>query len=246
MKGPSKVHTGTGQAQISVADSGGYGRLRRSINSLTRCGIVLAAFVAAVLSVSAAQADPIRILGLGDSLMAGYGLAEEDAFPTRLEAELRARGHEVEIINAGVSGDTTAGGRARLAWSLADDPDAVLVELGGNDGLRGLPPQETKANLDAILSELARHDIPTLFTGMLAPPNLGQEYGAEFQAVFHDLADEHDVVFDPFFLEGVAAMEALNQTDGIHPNRKGVDVIVDRILPKVEALIDRVKAKRES
>ena len=246
MNGPSRVHTGTGQTRTSVTDIGGYGRLRRSINGLTRCGIVLVAFVAAVLSASAAQADPIRILGLGDSLMAGYGLAEEDAFPTRLEAELRARGHEVEIINAGVSGDTTAGGRARLAWSLADNPDAVFVELGGNDGLRGLPPQETKANLDAILSELARHDIPTMFTGMLAPPNLGQEYGAEFQAVFRDLADQHDVVFDPFFLEGVAAIEALNQNDGIHPNRKGVDVIVDRILPKVEDLIARVKAGRYS
>ena len=223
MNGPSKVHTGTGQTRTSVTDNGGYGRLRRSINGLKRCAIVLVEFVAA-----------------------GYGLAEEDAFPTRLEAELRARGHDVEIINAGVSGDTTAGGRARLAWSLADNPDAVIVELGGNDGLRGLPPEETKANLDAILTELASHDIPTLFTGMLAPPNLGKEYGAEFEAVFHDLGKAHDVVFDPFFLEGVVAMEALNQNDGIHPNRKGVDVIVDRILPKVEELIARVKAKRES
>jgi acyl-CoA thioesterase-1 len=196
------------------------------------------------LGAAVAHAEPIRILGLGDSLMAGYGLAEEDAFPTRLEAELRAKGYDVEIINAGVSGDTTAGGRSRLAWSLTDNPDAVFVELGGNDGLRGLPPAETSANLDAILTELTNQNIPTLFTGMLAPPNLGKEYGAEFQAVFSALAEKHDVVFDPFFLEGVIAIEALNQNDGIHPNRKGVDVIVDRILPKVEELIARVKAKR--
>jgi acyl-CoA thioesterase-1 len=246
MNGPSKVQTITAKSHKTVVGTGGYGRLRLWINGLTRSTIALAAFVGLILGASAAQADTIRILGLGDSLMAGYGLAEEDAFPTRLEAALRARGHDVELINAGVSGDTTAGGRSRVAWSLADNPDAVLVELGGNDGLRGLPPQETKANLHAILTELARHKIPTLFTGMLAPPNLGREYGDEFQAIFPALAETHDVVFDPFFLEGVIAVEALNQNDGIHPNRKGVDVIVDRILPKVEELIARVKAKRGS
>jgi len=187
------------------------------------------------------RAETIRILGLGDSLMAGYGLAEEDAFPTRLEAALKARGHDVEIINAGVSGDTTAGGRARLAWSLAENPDAAIVELGGNDGLRGLPPEETYANLDAILSELAAAEVPALLTGMLAPPNMGRQYGEEFAAVFPRLAEKHDVVFDPFFLEGVAADESLNQGDGIHPNPEGVAKIVERILPKVEGLIARVE-----
>ena len=194
-----------------------------------------------IMAVSPAAADTIRILGLGDSLMAGYGLAEADIFPVRLEEALRARGYDVSIINAGVSGDTTAGGRARLGWSLAEDPDAVIVELGGNDGLRGLPPEETRRNLDAILTELNDAGLPTLFTGMLAPPNLGREYGAAFQQVFNDLGAKHDVVYDPFFLEGVAANEALNQPDGIHPNADGVDVIVERILPLVEELLARVE-----
>jgi acyl-CoA thioesterase-1 len=178
--------------------------------------------------------------------MAGYGLPEADIFPVRLAAALKDKGYNVEVINAGVSGDTTAGGRARMAWSLAENPDAVIVELGGNDGLRGLPPEETRANLDAMLAELAERDIPTLFAGMQAPPNLGKDYAAEFEAVFSTLADRHDVVFYPFFLEGVAADESLNQKDGIHPNPEGVEVIVSRILPAVEALIERVKAQKGS
>lgn len=188
----------------------------------------------------------IRILGIGDSLMAGYGLPEADIFPVRLAAALKERGHAVEVVNAGVSGDTTAGGRARLAWSLAENPDAVIVELGGNDGLRGLPPEETRANLDAMLAELEARGIPTLFAGMQAPPNLGKDYAAEFEAVFSTLAAERDVVFYPFFLEGVAADESLNQKDGIHPNPAGVEVIVTNILSAVEALIERVKAGKGS
>lgn len=194
-------------------------------------------------TVGAARADTVTILGLGDSLMAGYGLAEEDAFPTRLEAALREAGHDVTIVNAGVSGDTTAGGASRLAWSLAEQPDAAIVELGGNDGLRGIPTEDTRRNLDAILSTLAERDIPVLFAGMLAPPNMGREYGEDFRAVFQDLAAEYDVVFYPFFLDGVAGDLSLNQPDGIHPNRAGVDIIVERILPYVEELVARTKAE---
>lgn len=189
------------------------------------------------------QADTIRILGFGDSLMAGYGLPDEDAFPTRLEAALREAGHDVEVINAGVSGDTTAGGASRLAWSLSEAPDAAIVELGANDGLRGIPTQDTRRNLNAILMALAEKDIPVLFAGMLAPPNMGREYGAGFSEVFEDLSTEYDVIYYPFFLDGVAGDLALNQADGIHPNRAGVDILVERILPYAERLVARSKGE---
>jgi len=184
---------------------------------------------------------PIRLLALGDSLTAGYGLPAGQGFVPRLQSALAARGRSVRVIDAGVSGDTTAGGLARLDWALAEQPQAALVELGGNDGLRGLPPAGTKANLAAILDRLAARGIPTLLSGMIAPPNLGAEYGREFVAVFHDLARARPaVVFDPFFLAGVATDNALNQPDGIHPNAQGVEVIIRRILPAVETLLDRV------
>lgn len=186
-------------------------------------------------------AEPIRLLALGDSLTAGYGLPPGEGFVPRLQAALAARGRQVRLLDAGVSGDTTAGGLARLDWALADQPQAAIVELGGNDGLRGLPPAETRRNLTAILDRLAARRIPVLLTGMLAPPNLGADYGREFAAVFHDLARERpDVIFDPFFLEGIAGDAALNQVDGIHPNPRGVERLVARILPAVEALLDRV------
>ncbi|SDB66374.1 arylesterase [Belnapia rosea] len=186
-------------------------------------------------------AEPIRLLALGDSLTAGYGLPPGEGFVPRLQAALTARGRQVRMLDAGVSGDTTAGGLARLDWAMADQPQAAIVELGGNDGLRGLPPAETRRNLAAILDRLAARRIPVLLTGMLAPPNLGADYGREFAAVFHDLARERpDVIFDPFFLEGIAGDAALNQVDGIHPNPRGVERLVARILPAVEALLDRV------
>nr|WP_090564812.1 arylesterase [Belnapia rosea] len=192
-----------------------------------------------VLQVRAAE--PIRLLALGDSLTAGYGLPPGEGFVPRLQAALTARGRQVRMLDAGVSGDTTAGGLARLDWAMADQPQAAIVELGGNDGLRGLPPAETRRNLAAILDRLAARRIPVLLTGMLAPPNLGADYGREFAAVFHDLARERpDVIFDPFFLEGIAGDAALNQVDGIHPNPRGVERLVARILPAVEALLDRV------
>lgn len=208
-----------------------YGISRRLVNT---AALALCVLIAVAVPVRAA---PLTLLALGDSLTAGYGLPHSDSFPTVLEAALRARGHDVRVLNAGVSGDTTAGGRSRLGWSLADDPDAVIVALGANDGLRGIPPADTRENLAAILDTLAEKDVPVLLAGMYAPPNMGREYGDAFRKVFEDLAARHDLVFYPFFLDGVAAKPALNQADGMHPNAEGVRVIVERMLPAVERLI---------
>jgi acyl-CoA thioesterase I len=189
-------------------------------------------------------AEPVKIVALGDSLTAGFGLPREAAFPARLEAALRAKGHAVEIANAGVSGDTPSGGLARLDWSVPEGTDAVILELGANDGLRGTDPNVTRAALDGILRRLRERRIAVLFTGMRAPRNMGADYVRAFDAIFPQLAAAHDVVFYPFFLDGVVGDRALNQGDGIHPTAAGVDTIVKRILPKAEELIARVKAKR--
>ena len=178
-------------------------------------------------------ADSARILALGDSLTAGYGLVESEGFTEQLERALRDHGYQVEVVNGGVSGDTTRGGLSRLDWALADDPDLVLVELGANDGLRGIDPADTRANLEAILRELSERGIPTLLAGMYAPPNLGPEYGEAFDSIYPELAREFDVPLYPFFLEGVAAVPSLNQADGIHPNAEGVATIVSGIMPHV-------------
>lgn len=191
--------------------------------------------------VTGAQAEPIRILALGDSLTAGYGLSKADSFTVRLEKALREKGHAVTVINAGVSGDTTAGGLNRVDWLLSEPLSAVIISLGANDGLRGLDPAAMRKNLDEILNRVSERGLPVLLAGMRAPPNLGPEYGQEFNAVFPALAREHDAVFFPFFLEGVAAVPTLNQADGIHPNPAGVSVIVDNILPHVLQLIDRIE-----
>lgn len=220
-----------------------YGRAVRIINAgaIQRlCAVSAVLCLALILSLLPAAADdkPV-IVAFGDSLSAGYGLVEADSFPVRLEAALRADGLDTRVINSGVSGDTTAGGRARLDWSLPEQIDLVIVELGANDGLRGIDPAETEANLDAILRTLASRNIRVLFTGMLAPPNLGREYAAAFDALFPKLAARHDVVFYPFFLEGVAAERSLNQPDGIHPNAAGVDRIVMRLLPFVRRALNQ-------
>jgi len=167
----------------------------------------------------------MRILFLGDSLAAGYGLARNESLPERLESRLSDRGLSVEVINAGVSGDTTAGGRSRLDWLLEDAPDFVVVELGGNDGLRGIDPAETRRNLDAILTTLGERSVPTLLAGMYAPPNLGEDYGTEFNAIFPDLADKHGVPLYPFILDGVALRPEYQLSDGIHPNAAGADIM---------------------
>ncbi|MCH7941892.1 MAG: arylesterase [Proteobacteria bacterium] len=200
-------------------------------------------FVALALIVTplhAAKADQIRLLVFGDSLSAGYGLAMGEGFTAQLGTALREDGMDVKVLNGGVSGDTTAGGLARLDWMLSDEPDAVIVELGANDGLRGLDPNQTQANLDAILNKLKQHDIPALLTGMLAPPNMGGEYGEDFNGLYPMLATRHDVVFYPFFLEGVAGNLELNQGDAVHPNAEGVAEIIRRILPSVKELLARL------
>ncbi len=200
--------------------------------------MVLALLVSATIA-APARAETV-ILALGDSLVAGFGLPEEDSFTARLESALRAEGHDVRVVNGGVSGDTTAGGLARLDWMLADPaarPDAVIVVLGGNDTLRGLDPAQTHANLDAILARLGDEGIRVLLAGMRAPPNMGADFVAAFDAVYPRLAGAHDVVFYPFFLDGVAARPELNQSDGIHPNARGVAVIVERLLPHVKELL---------
>ena len=196
---------------------------------------------ACLLMVSPGWAAQVNILAIGDSLTAGYGLAQSDSFPSQLQAALRAVGEEVRIINSGVSGDTSAGGRARLEWALSLKPDAVILELGANDGLRGLDPGQTEANLNEMITKIQTQALPVLLTGMLAPPNLGQEYSNEFDSLFQRLANKHGVLFYPFFLEGVAAVPALNQADGIHPNAAGVREIVKRILPFVRELIGQVR-----
>lgn len=208
-----------------------YGTRRRLANA------AMLGMVVTFLPVTPAQARPVRILVLGDSLAAGYGLAQPDGFQAVMQAALRAKGHDVTFVDAAVSGDTTAGGRARLDWALADGADAALVELGGNDGLRGLDPLGTEASLAAILDTLAARRMPVLLTGMLAPPNLGSEYGDAFKAVFTRLGRREGVIYDPFFLEGVAGDPALNQPDRIHPNPEGVRRIVARLLPEMERLV---------
>ena len=216
---------------------------RRARRGLTRRSAGLALLVAAVAPrFSARAASATRIVALGDSLTAGYGLKPRDAFPARLQAALTAHGVAAQVINAGVSGDTTAGGLRRLDWVLAERPDAVIVELGANDGRRGIDPRTTYANLDAILKRLGAERITVLLTGMYAPPNLGRDYGALFNGVFPTLAKRHGVDFYPFFLDGVALRPSLNQPDGIHPNAKGVAVIVERMLPYVKRLIARAGA----
>jgi acyl-CoA thioesterase-1 len=181
-----------------------------------------------------AAANPVAITVLGDSLTAGYGLPQNEAFPTRLEAALKTKGHDVRVINAGVSGDTSAGGLSRLDWSLAEKPDLVIVELGANDALRGIDPKSTEANLDAILAKVKQSGAKILLAGMLAPPNYGRDYDEAFKSIYPRLAAKYDVPLYPFFLDGVAADPKLNQADGMHPNAEGVEVVVQRILPYVE------------
>ncbi len=188
---------------------------------------------------------PVTIVALGDSLTAGYGVAADDAFPAKLAAALKAKGIGVTVVNAGLSGDTASGGLDRLAWSVRDGTDAVIVELGANDMLRGIDPKITKAALKQILDRLAARHIPVLLVGMKAAPNMGPDFIKEFDAIYPALASTHRVVFYPFFLDGVAGNDKLNQGDGMHPNADGVDEIVKRILPKVETLIARARAARK-
>jgi acyl-CoA thioesterase-1 len=188
-----------------------------------------------------AQTRPIRIVALGDSLTAGFGLSPAEAFPAQLERALGQRGHRVTIANAGVSGDTAAGGLARLDWSVPEGTDAVILELGANDALRGSDPARAEAALDAILTRLGQRRIPVLLAGMRAPRQLGPDYVQAFDAIYPRLARKHGAILYPFFLDGVAGDRTLNLLDGIHPTGQGIARIVQGILPKVEQLIARVR-----
>jgi acyl-CoA thioesterase I len=192
----------------------------------------------------AAPDRPVRIVALGDSLVAGYGLPADATFTAKLEQALKAKGLAVEIVNAGVSGDTASGGLARLDWSVPAGTDAVILELGGNDMLRGVDPEITRKALAEIVRRLIERHVSILLAGARAAPNLGADYAREFEAIYPDLAAVNDLLLYPFFLEGVAAVSQLNQRDGIHPTAAGIDAIVARILPKVEELVARVQGKR--
>lgn len=204
--------------------------------------------VAAVLAVifmftQSVAAQTMTILALGDSLTAGYGLQPTDAFPVKLEAALKARGYDVAVINAGVSGDTALDGLSRLDWALSEEVSAVIVELGANDALRGLPAAQAETAIDGVLAKLKGKNLPVLLAGMRAPPNLGPDYQSGFDTIYSRLAEKYGALLYPFFLDGVAADVHLNQADGLHPNPAGVDIIVARMLPSVEALIGRIGKK---
>jgi acyl-CoA thioesterase-1 len=196
--------------------------------------------ITALLSAGLARAEPVKLVGFGDSLMAGYQLPAADAFPVKLEAVLRAKGYDVEIANAGVSGDTTSGGLSRLDWSIPDGTQGVILELGANDALRGIAPEQTEKNLDAMLTRLKERGIPVLLAGMLAPPNMGADYAERFNGIYKRLSEKHGVPLYPFFLEGVVTKADLQIEDGMHPNPAGVDVMVQSILPTAEAFLKSI------
>ncbi|MEO1191690.1 MAG: arylesterase [Pseudomonadota bacterium] len=189
---------------------------------------------------------PVTLVAYGDSLIHGYGLAPGDTLPERLEEALQAEGWKVTVLNAGNSGDTTASGLARLDWTLSDRPDAVLLALGANDGLRGLSPAETKANLRQIIERLQSRQVPILLAGMFAPRNLGPDYAAEFDPIYVMLAEEYGLVLTPFLLDGVALVPELNQPDGIHPNADGVSQVVDNLMPGSRELLRRAVQQKQA
>ncbi len=217
-------------------------RLLLLVNLSLTTAMLAAGPVAAVTSTN----RPIRIAAFGDSLTAGYGLRPSEAFPNQLQRLLEAKGYQLEIANAGVSGDTTQGGLQRLAWAVPDGVDAVILELGANDALRGVPPARVRANLDKILASLKARNIEVLVAGMRAPRNLGNDYANAFDVIFPELAAKYDALLYPFFLTGVVLDTKLNLSDGVHPSAKGIGVIAERMAPLAEQLIARVKAKHRS
>ncbi|VIO65401.1 Acyl-CoA thioesterase 1 [Bradyrhizobium ivorense] len=216
------------------------GRLRIFVHIL----VLLMGLMTAANAQTADPAKPIKMVVLGDSLSAGFGLPAGAAFPVRLQKALEAKGIKVDMINAGVSGDTSSGGRERLDWSVPDGTSVVILELGANDALRGTDPAVTRAALSDIITKLKARNIAVLLCGMLAPPNYGTEYAAKFNAIYPDLAKAFGVPLYPFFLDGVAADAKLNQADGMHPTAEGVDIVVKNILPTVEALLGSLSAQR--
>ncbi|WP_181705096.1 arylesterase [Chthonobacter rhizosphaerae] len=210
--------------------------------ALSAIALLVHLLLAPLVSAAPAAADTVRLVAFGDSLTAGYGLSPREAFPARLEAALKARGHDVAVVNAGVSGDTVAAGLARVDWTFSEPFDGAIVELGANDALRGLDPARTRADFDRLVGRIAETGKPILIAGMLAPPNLGEDYGRAFNSIFPDTAEKYGALLYPFFLDGVVADRRLNQPDGIHPTAEGVDIIVERILPSVEDLLRRIEA----
>ncbi|MCF3640048.1 arylesterase [Rhizobium sp. TRM95111] len=206
-------------------------------------GILAAAAITALSSAAPALAEPVRIVGFGDSLMAGYNLPPAEAFPAQLEAALKASGLDVTIANAGVSGDTSSGGLARIDWSVPDGTDGVILELGANDALRGIAPEQTEKNLDQMIGKLKARGIDVLLAGMLAPPNMGGDYGERFNRIYAGLAEKHGVVLYPFFLDGVVTQAGLQLEDGMHPNGKGVAVMVERMLPAAEKFVTELQQR---
>lgn len=197
--------------------------------------------VSAVLTgFSVAQARTLQIVGFGDSLMAGYQLPQNESYTAQLEKALKAKGIDVAVTNAGVSGDTTSAGLARLDWSIPDGTDGVILELGANDALRGVSPDQTEKNLDAMLARLQERKIPVVLAGMLAPPNLGSDYQERFNGMYKRLAQKYSVPLYPFFLEGVVTQSSLQLEDGMHPNAKGISVMVERSLPTIESFLKTI------
>ncbi|MEI3852340.1 MULTISPECIES: arylesterase [Ensifer] len=192
---------------------------------------------------SAARAETISLVGFGDSLMAGYQLPPQDAFPARLEKALKEKGLDVTIANAGVSGDTSSGGLARIDWSVPDGTKGVILELGANDALRGIPPEETRKNIEAMITRLKDRGIPVLLAGMMAPPNMGADYAARFNPIFPELAKKYGLELYPFFLDGVVTEAKLKLEDGMHPNGDGVGVMVEKALPVVERFLATLNKK---
>jgi acyl-CoA thioesterase-1 len=219
-----------------------FAHIRVLIVALMTAGPVLAQ--AQAQAPATASAKPVKMVVLGDSLSAGLGLSASAAFPARLQKALGDKGIKVDMINAGVSGDTSSGGRDRLDWSIPEGTEAVILELGANDALRGIDPTVTRAALSDILTQLKARKIAVLMCGMLAPPNYGREYAARFNAIYPELSKSSGVPLYPFFLEGVATDAKLNQPDGLHPTAEGIDVIVKNILPTVEAFLGTISGQR--
>jgi acyl-CoA thioesterase-1 len=233
--------------ELSCRPGATYGWLRR-LRQIAVSGVMLlvAAGTAPAMAQQITPQQPVHIVAFGDSLTAGLGLPLKDSFVQRLQTALAARGAAVEIANAGVSGDTASDGLARLDWSVPDGTDAVIVELGANDMLRGLKPEMTRAALDTILQRLTARHIPVLLCGMRAAPNLGADYVSSFEGIYPALAAKYGTLLYPFFLDGVAGDLSFLQGDGLHPNAAGVDVIVQRILPKVEELVAQLRGQKPS
>lgn len=213
------------------------------VNMLLLLGVTMLALPLASLARAAGPDRPVRIVVLGDSLTAGFGLKPDEAFPVQLARALKQRGAAVEIANAGISGDTTAGGLARLDWAVPDGTDAVILELGANDALSGKPPEQARRNLAEIIKRLKSRGIDVLLAGMRAPRNLGNDYANAFDRIYPELAEANDLILYPFFLTGVALDPKLNLSDGMHPTAEGVGIIVGHMIPKVDELIGRVRAR---